>query len=181
MGIDESHKSASQEFSTRLKELLGKTYGSNRRLAMISGLGESTIRKLLGPDCNPTLSTLSTLGFCFGIEIKDFFSENNIVEIQNRESYLFDQIQSMMKKTEENLSKRIKQLLDFRNIDPATLSILAYEIDYSSTIKYIKVKENIELRTLLKLAAGFEITLYELFDYDGPMPKNKLKGRIKEE
>lgn len=180
MGIEELHEDASLKFASTLRQLINKFYGSNRRLAKISGLAESTIRKLQSPSSNPTLETLSRLALCFNIDIKDFFSSVPLNGAAKQEQILENEILENNSSIQDNLAKRLRTLLDYRKIDPSTLSILAYEIDYSSTIKYIKVKENVELRTLLKIAEGLEVSIYILFDFDGSMPTNIFKGRMKE-
>ncbi|HUZ58960.1 MAG TPA: helix-turn-helix transcriptional regulator [Hanamia sp.] len=58
----------------------------------------------------------------------------------------------------ENISKIMKE----KKITPEELSIMAFNTDYSDTLKYLKGEITLTLLTILKFAAALDVEIWEL-------------------
>ncbi len=165
--------------SQKIKLFIERKEVSRREIARISTIAESTVRSLINGRTNIELSTLTKLKLAFNIEVIDLIIRKT--KLSDLSSVVIEK--GLLKKDiiqeQKKLGDRLDELREFRGIDPQTLSIISYNIDYSDTIKYLKGKKNISLITIIKLANGLEVDLATIFNYDGKMPSNKFVGNVK--
>ncbi len=164
-------------FSTNIKAWRIKENLSKRALAKKLNIAESTIRNLETSPENVTVATLSKYRQVYCISFVSLFQIckeiNNCTELNLQE----------IKRNEINdvvaIGKRIQDIRKFRQIQLEELAILSRNMDNGNLSKYEAGKINIELVTLTKIADGLEVTLLELLDLGGSMPKNKFVGSLK--
>lgn len=171
MDLNTEAQSLIRTLSVNLKKWKKSNDISQRKLALIVRVAESTIRSILNDSQNIEITTLVKLKLAFSTEINDLFLKAGQSKAILSEPLPISIIQKAVVSEQRKIGKRISSIMKERGIDPETLSIMASNTDYSDTIKYLKGEINITLFTILKFANALEVTAYDLFDYDGKMPK----------
>lgn len=74
----------------KLKELLNEQGWTEYRLAVRSGLSQSTIANIFRRNTVPSIGTLEAICKGFGITLSQFFAEDEMVELSPELKELFD-------------------------------------------------------------------------------------------
>ena len=65
----------------RIKELMEERGWSEYRLAIASGLSQSTVANIFNRNTTPSVATLESICNGFGITLAQFFAEGDMVEL----------------------------------------------------------------------------------------------------
>ena len=65
----------------RIRELMQERSWSEYRLAIASGLSQSTVANIFNRNTTPSVATLESICAGFGITLSQFFAEGDMVEI----------------------------------------------------------------------------------------------------
>lgn len=78
----------------------------------------------------------------------------------------------------KNFGKRVEELCSHRKLKQDELAILA-SIDAADLSRYINGETNIEFFSIAKIAEALEVRMFDLFDYEGPLPDNRgFRGKF---
>ena len=73
----------------RIKELMAERNWSEYRLAIASGLSQSTVANIFNRNTTPSVATLESICAGFGITMAQFFAEGDMVELTLEQKELF--------------------------------------------------------------------------------------------
>ena len=73
----------------RIRQLMEERQWSEYRLAIASGLSQSTIANIFNRNTTPSISTLESICKGFGITLAQFFSEGDTVELSEEQRQMF--------------------------------------------------------------------------------------------
>lgn len=73
----------------RIRELMDERGWSEYRLAIASGLSQSTVANIFNRNTTPSVSTLESICAGFGITLAQFFAEGNMVELTEEQREMF--------------------------------------------------------------------------------------------
>lgn len=79
----------------RIRSLMQERGWSEYRLAIASGLSQSTVANIFNRNTTPSVTTLEFICNGFGITLSQFFSESNLVELTADQKQLFDAWKSL--------------------------------------------------------------------------------------
>ncbi len=79
----------------RIRSLMQERGWSEYRLAIASGLSQSTVANIFNRNTTPSVTTLESICNGFGITLSQFFSESNLVELSADQKQLFDAWKSL--------------------------------------------------------------------------------------
>lgn len=79
----------------RIRSLMQERDWSEYRLAIASGLSQSTVANIFNRNTTPSVTTLESICNGFGITLSQFFSESNLVELTADQKQLFDAWKSL--------------------------------------------------------------------------------------
>ena len=79
----------------RIRSLMQERGWSEYRLAIASGLSQSTVANIINRNTTPSVTTLESICNGFGITLSQFFSESNLVELTADQKQLFDAWKSL--------------------------------------------------------------------------------------
>jgi len=91
----------------RIKELMQERGWSEYRLAVASGLSQSTVANIFNRNTTPTVSTLETICKGFGITLAQFFAEGDMVELTPEQKEMFSTWSSLSKEQKDVLCRLI--------------------------------------------------------------------------
>lgn len=74
----------------RILELMRARNWTEYRLAIASGLSQSTIANIFNRNTTPSISTLESICEGMGITLAQFFAEGNMVELTDEQKQMFD-------------------------------------------------------------------------------------------
>ena len=74
----------------RIRELLDELNWSEYRLAIESGLSQSTVANIFNRNTTPSVATLEMICKAFGITLSQFFAEGDLVELTPEQRRMFD-------------------------------------------------------------------------------------------
>mgnify|MGYP002863428775 CR=1 FL=1 len=74
----------------RIRELLTELNWSEYRLAMESGLSQSTVANIFNRNTTPSVATLEMICKGFGITLAQFFAEGEMVELSEEQKEMFE-------------------------------------------------------------------------------------------
>ena len=74
----------------RIKGLMQERGWSEYRLAIASGLSQSTVANIFNRNTMPSLTTLEAICKGLGITLSQFFSEGNMVELNPEQREMFE-------------------------------------------------------------------------------------------
>lgn len=92
----------------RIRELMAQRQWSEYRLAIASGLSQSTIANIFSRNTTPSIATLESICSAFGITLAQFFSEGEIVELTPEQREMFSAWSSLSTHQKEALSHLIQ-------------------------------------------------------------------------
>mgnify|MGYP004513969167 FL=1 len=73
----------------RIRKLMAERQWSEYRLALESGLSQSTISNIFSRNTTPSISTLESICKAFGITLAQFFAEGDWVELTSEQLEMF--------------------------------------------------------------------------------------------
>lgn len=91
----------------RIRELMAERQWSEYRLALESGLSQSTISNIFSRNTTPSISTLESICKGFGITLAQFFAEGDWVELTPEQHEMFDAWSSLTAAQKEALRQLI--------------------------------------------------------------------------
>ena len=92
----------------RIRELMAERQWSEYRLALESGLSQSTISNIFSRNTTPSIPTLESICKAFGITLAQFFAEGDWVELTSEQLEMFRAWSSLTPAQKEV----IRQLID---------------------------------------------------------------------
>ena len=75
----------------RIRDLLNELNWSEYRLAIESGLSQSTVANIFNRNTTPSVATLEMICKGFGITLSQFFAEDKMVELTEEQRQMFDE------------------------------------------------------------------------------------------
>ncbi len=91
----------------RIRELMAERQWSEYRLALESGLSQSTISNIFSRNTTPSIPTLESICKGFGITLAQFFAEGDWVELTPEQHEMFDEWSSLTAAQKEALRQLI--------------------------------------------------------------------------
>ena len=92
----------------RIKELMAERNWSEYRLAIASGLSQSTVANIFNRNTTPSVATLESICAGFGISLAQFFAEGDMVELTAEQQEMFSAWSSLSKDQKEVLNQLIR-------------------------------------------------------------------------
>ena len=75
----------------RIRDLLNELNWSEYRLAIESGLSQSTVANIFNRNTTPSVATLEMICKGFGITLSQFFAEDKMVELTEEQRQMFEE------------------------------------------------------------------------------------------
>ncbi len=91
----------------RICELMQERGWSEYRLAIASGLSQSTVANIFNRNTTPSVATLESICNGFGITLAQFFAEGDMVELSKEQKEMFAEWRSLSKEQKEVLKQLI--------------------------------------------------------------------------
>jgi len=91
----------------RIRELLTELNWSEYRLAIESGLSQSTVANIFNRNTTPSVATLEMICKGFGITLAQFFAEGNMVELTEEQQRMFEAWRTLSPEQKEAISHLI--------------------------------------------------------------------------
>ena len=91
----------------RIRELMKERGWSEYRLAIASGLSQSTVANIFNRNTTPSVVTLESICQGLGITLSQFFAEGNMVELSDEQKEMFDNWSSLSKEQKAVLRQLI--------------------------------------------------------------------------
>lgn len=92
----------------RIRQLMQERGWSEYRLAIASGLSQSTIANIFNRNTTPSVPTLESICNGFGITLAQFFAEGNLVELSPEQQEMFTEWSSLSKIQKDALAQLIQ-------------------------------------------------------------------------
>ncbi len=91
----------------RIRELMAERKWSEYRLAIASGLSQSTVANIFNRNTTPSVATLESICAGFGITLAQFFAEGKMVELTEEQREMFSAWSTLTKEQKEALQQLI--------------------------------------------------------------------------
>ena len=91
----------------RIRELMAERKWSEYRLAIASGLSQSTVANIFNRNTTPSIATLESICAGFGITLAQFFAEGNMVELTEEQKEMFAAWSSLSKDQKDVLRQLV--------------------------------------------------------------------------
>ena len=91
----------------RIKELMEERGWSEYRLAIASGLSQSTVANIFNRNTTPSVTTLESICNGFGITLAQFFAEGDMVELTEEQKEMFAAWSSLTREQKDVLAQLI--------------------------------------------------------------------------
>ena len=92
---------------TRIRELMAERKWSEYRLAIASGLSQSTVANIFNRNTTPSIATLESICAGFGITLAQFFAEGDMVELTEEQKEMFAAWSSLSKDQKDVLRQLV--------------------------------------------------------------------------
>lgn len=92
----------------RLRELMDERNWSEYRLAIASGLSQSTVANIFNRNTTPSVATLESICSGLGITLAQFFAEGELVELTREQREMFSAWSSLSRDQKEVLAQLIR-------------------------------------------------------------------------
>ncbi len=92
----------------RIRELMQERQWSEYRLAIASGLSQSTVANIFNRNTIPSVATLEAICNGFGITLAQFFAQGNMVELTEEQRNMFRDWSTLTKPQKEALAHLIR-------------------------------------------------------------------------
>ena len=91
----------------RIRELMSERKWSEYRLAIASGLSQSTVANIFNRNTTPSIATLESICAGFGITLAQFFAEGDMVELTEEQKEMFAAWSSLSKDQKDVLRQLV--------------------------------------------------------------------------
>ena len=91
----------------RIRELMEERKWSEYRLAIASGLSQSTVANIFNRNTTPSVATLESICAGFGITLAQFFAEGDMVELTEEQKEMFSAWSSLSKDQKDVLRQLV--------------------------------------------------------------------------
>lgn len=91
----------------RIKELMEERGWSEYRLAIASGLSQSTVANIFNRNTTPSVATLESICSGFGITLAQFFAEGDMVELTEEQKEMFAAWSALTREQKDVLAQLI--------------------------------------------------------------------------
>ena len=91
----------------RIRELMQERGWSEYRLAIASGLSQSTVANIFNRNTTPSVATLESICSGFGITLAQFFAQGELVELSAEQREMFTAWSSLTREQKEALRRLI--------------------------------------------------------------------------
>ena len=91
----------------RIKELMEERGWSEYRLAIASGLSQSTVANIFNRNTTPSVATLESICNGFGITLAQFFAEGDMVELTEEQKEMFAARSALTREQKDMLAQLI--------------------------------------------------------------------------
>lgn len=91
----------------RIRELMQERGWSEYRLAIASGLSQSTVANIFNRNTVPSVATLESICAGFGITLAQFFAEGDFVELTVEQQEMFTAWSTLTKEQKDVLNQLI--------------------------------------------------------------------------
>ena len=91
----------------RIRELMAERKWSEYRLAIASGLSQSTVANIFNRNTTPSIATLESICAGFGITLAQFFAEGDMVELTEEQKEMFSAWSSLSKDQKDVLRQLV--------------------------------------------------------------------------
>ena len=91
----------------RIRKLMAERKWSEYRLAIASGLSQSTVANIFNRNTTPSIATLESICAGFGITLAQFFAEGDMVELTEEQKEMFAAWSSLSKDQKDVLRQLI--------------------------------------------------------------------------
>ena len=161
------------KFGKRVYTLRKARKLKQEEMSKLSKIGRTEISSIENGRRSIKFSRLVTLANTMQVEIFSFFNDAEELPVRHVEFQ-----QKTANEESKEFGKRLMRLRDHRSLTQVELEVLS-NITHSDISRFETGKGNIELDTVHILAKALEVTIADLFDYNGPLPDNsKFKGKI---
>jgi len=92
----------------RIRELMDERNWSEYRLAIASGLSQSTVANIFNRNTTPSVATLESICAGFGITLAQFFAEGEMVELTAEQREMFMAWSSLSEDEKEAIKRLIE-------------------------------------------------------------------------
>lgn len=92
----------------RIRELMEERHWSEYRLAIASGLSQSTVANIFNRNTTPSVATLEAICGGFGITLAQFFAEGEMVELTGEQQQMFREWSTLTKAQKDALALLIQ-------------------------------------------------------------------------
>ena len=90
-----------------IKELMEERGWSEYRLAIASGLSQSTVANIFNRNTTPSVATLESICNGFGITLAQFFAEGDMVELTEEQKEMFAAWSALTREQKDVLAQLI--------------------------------------------------------------------------
>ena len=91
----------------RIRELLTQLNWSEYRLAIESGLSQSTVANIFNRNTTPSVATLEMICKGFGITLAQFFAEGSMIELTEEQQTMFEAWRTLSPEQKDAISHLI--------------------------------------------------------------------------
>lgn len=92
----------------RIRELMQERKWTEYRLAIASGLSQSTVANIFNRNTTPSVVTLEAICQGFGITLAQFFAEGDMVELSEEQKEMFNAWSTLTKEQKDVLYQLIR-------------------------------------------------------------------------
>ena len=92
----------------RIQELMQERNWTEYRLAIASGLSQSTVANIFNRNTTPSVVTLEAICQGFGITLAQFFAEGDMVELSDEQKEMFNAWSTLTKEQKDVLYQLIR-------------------------------------------------------------------------
>ena len=92
----------------RIRELLRERGWTEYRLAVASGLSQSTVANIFNRNTTPSIATLEAICRGFGITLAQFFAQGDMVELTGEQREMFSAWSTLSKEQKDVLYQLIR-------------------------------------------------------------------------
>ena len=97
----------SMDAKARIRELMQERGWSEYRLAIASGLSQSTVANIFNRNTTPSVATLESICAGFGITLSQFFAQGDMVELTDEQKEMFAAWSTLTKEQKDVLYQLI--------------------------------------------------------------------------
>lgn len=164
MDINEESLFLIKELAINLEKWKKSNGISQTKLGQTARVAESTIRSIKKGIPNIEIATLVKIKLAFSVQISDLLQKHDKIPIIITSPLSLITIRKAIANEQRIIGENISKIMKENKITTEELSIMAFNTDYSDTLKYLKGEINLTLITILKFAAALDVEIWKLLD-----------------